>query len=239
VKDSEALGIEDRMDASKSFNEVEKQRVIDRYSARFDEHGYSQESLGWGPKGRQELRFEVLSSYWDFAGKHVLDLGAGFGDLFRFLEPRGIARYTGIELTPCLVEEGRGKFGGDDRFELVEGDVTDRSSLPSCDIVLISGLFNFRLTDADNYDFIRDLLGTAFLLASDGVAANFITDRVDYTEELIFNANPEQILDIGLGLTKRLIMRMDYMPFEYTMFLDAAQSFDPGTAVFDGRHPDG
>ena len=226
------------MEPFSGFNDNERKLVIDRYTARYDEHGYSQQSLGWGPKGRQELRFEVLSSYWDFGGKHVLDLGAGFGDLFRFLEPRGIARYTGIELTPCLVEEGRRKFGGDDRFELVEGDATDRSSLPSCDIVLISGLFNFRLADADNYEFIRDLLGTAFSLASKGVAANFITDRVDYTEELIFNANPERILEIGLGLTKRLALRMDYMPFEYTVFLDAAQSFEPVTAVFSGSRAD-
>ncbi len=40
--------------------------------------------------------------------------------------------------------------------------------------------------------------------------------------------------EIGLVLTKRLAVRMDYMPFEHTVFLDAAQSFDPVTAVFNG-----
>jgi len=220
------------------FDEAERRRVIDRYSARFSEHGYSEQALGWGPKGRQQLRFEVLASYWDFEGRHVLDLGAGFGDLFGFLGARGLDRYTGVELTPCLVEEGREKFGADPRFTLIEGDVTDPAILPECDIVLISGLFNFRLEDSDNYEFIEGLLSTAFSLAREGVAANFVTDRVDFTDGLIFNATPGRILDIGLGLTKRVVWRQDYMPFEYTIFLDTAQGFDPEVAVFDSgpRH---
>ena len=77
------------------------------------------------------------------------------------------------------------------------------------------------------------LLSTAFSLAREGVAANFVTDRVDFTDGLIFNATPGRILDIGLGLTKRVVWRQDYMPFEYTIFLDAAQGFDPEVAVFD------
>ncbi len=42
--------------------------TISRYSKRYQQYGYSPRSLGWD-KGKQELRFEVLTSLYDFRGK--------------------------------------------------------------------------------------------------------------------------------------------------------------------------
>lgn len=220
------------------FSDTDREKVVERYTQRYAEFGYSEESLGWGKKGRQQLRFEILSSYWNVTGKRILDLGAGFGDLFQFLHDKEIKSYFGIELTPALVKEGHTKYHSDPRFHLSVGDVSDPASYPECDIAIISGLFNFKLESGNNYRFIEQTLRAALTRSTSGCAANFITDRVDYTEELIFNANPETILKIGLGITKSIAMRFDYMPFEFSLFLNKHESFDPAVAVFDSMRGD-
>jgi SAM-dependent methyltransferase len=216
-----------------SSGENDIRHTVNRYSELFSKYGHSQEALGWGPKGRQTLRFEVLANYWSFEGKHVVDLGAGFGDIFPMIAPMGISSYIGIELTPALVEHGNLLYSEDPRFELRHGDISTEQSIPDCDIVLISGLFNFKLLQSNNYEFIESVLRRSYSAASDGVAANFVIDRVDYEEELMFYTSPERLLSIGLSLTNRLVLRSDYMPFEYSLFLDARNGFHPDIAVFE------
>jgi len=212
-------------------DDVEK--VVNRYTDRFKEHGYSEEALGWGRKGRQQLRFEILASQWDLKEKKILDLGAGFGDLYGFLKNYDIASYRGVELTPALCEEGQKRNKKDANFELILGDCSDKKLYGEPDYVFISGLFNFRLLNGKNYEFIEMVLSNAVAVATRGVACNFITDRVDYKEELIFNANPEEILKLAFKLSKNISLRADYMPFEYSLFISKMDSFSPDSAIFD------
>ncbi len=215
------------------FSEKDSAKVIDRYTRRFHEYGYSQKAVGWGEKGRQEIRFEILASQWNFEGMEVLDIGAGFGDLYRFLKPRQIKSYTGIELTPVLVEKGNELYGQNPDFKLIEGNFLQiQKIIPIHDMSLISGLFNFKLVEGNNYDFIREVMTSALKISRVGVAANFVTDRVDYHEELIFNANPEKIIEIALSLTKNVVFRNNYFPFEFSIFLNKDDSFDKADAIF-------
>lgn len=214
------------------FSDDDRDAVVDRYTKRFNEHGYSQAAVGWGKKGRQELRFEILLSGFDCNGRRLLDLGAGFGDLFQYAAPLGIASYQGLELTPALVAEGISRFGSDKRFNLDLADVEGAEEFPETDITLVSGMFNFKLSTGENYAFIERQLGKALRVSRDGVAANFITDRVDYHEDLIFNSRPEKILEIALSLSRNVQLRADYMPFEFTVFIYRDDTFDPSDAIF-------
>jgi ubiquinone/menaquinone biosynthesis C-methylase UbiE len=214
------------------FSKEDKEKVIDRYTNRFKEFGYSQKSLGWGDKGKQEVRFEVLASLWDFKGKRVLDIGAGFGDFYKFIGQDTPSMYHGIELVPALVEEGNRIYGSNGNFKLSQTDFLEYEFQEEYDITIVSGTFNFKLVNGDNYKFIEDCLKKAFQISKEGVAANFITDRVDYHEELIFNTNPEKLLTIALGITKNLVFRSDYFPFEYSVFLNKDDSFDVKDTIF-------
>lgn len=215
------------------FSEKDSAKVIERYTKRFEEYGYSQKAVGWGEKGRQEIRFEILASQWDFEGKEVLDIGAGFGDLYRYLKPLRIQSYTGIELVSVLVKKGNELYGQNQDFKLIAGNFLEiKDSISNHDIALISGLFNFKLVEGNNYDFIGEVLAEALKICRVGVAANFVTDRVDYHEELIFNAKPEKILEMGLNLTKNVILRNDYFPFEFSIFLNKDDSFDKSDTIF-------
>jgi len=214
------------------FSERDRRDVVARYSRRFAEHGHSQEALGWGKKGKQDVRFEVLASRWDFAGARVLDIGAGFGDLYAYLKPRGIRSYHGYELVPALAEKGRQLYGRNKNFRLTAGDFLGLPLARDYDIALISGLFNFKLARGNNDEFIAAVLGKAFARCSVGVAANFITDRVDYREKLLFNASPEKIVALALTLTRSFVLRNDYFPFEFSLFLNKDDSFHKKDTIF-------
>lgn len=215
------------------FTEKDSAKVIARYAKRFQDFGYSQKAVGWGEKGRQEIRFEILASQWDVAGREVLDIGAGFGDLYRFLKSRRIKSYTGIELVPVLVKKGNELYGDHPNFKLIAGNFLEiQNTIGNYDIALISGLFNFKLVQGNNYDFIREVLSQTLKICRVGVSANFVTDRVDYEEELIFNAKPEKIVEIALSLTKNMVLRSDYFPFEFSIFLNRDDSFDKSDTIF-------
>ena len=216
------------------FSEEDKKKVVERYSKRFADFGYSQKAVGWGEKGKQEFRFEVLASLWNFDNASVLDIGAGFGDLYKYLKSKWrIRKYQGLELVPALVQEGNKLFGQHADFNLSEANILDYPLDENYDFILISGLFNFKLVGGDNYEFINRVMAKAFSKCNVGLAANFITDRVDYHEELIFNAQPEKIISISLSLTKNFVLRNDYFPFEYSVFLNKDDSFSKSDTIFN------
>src|SRR3989339_2012946 len=71
------------------MNDKDKAVFIRRYRARYQQHGYSPVSLGWGKGGRQHLRFSVLAGIGIGKEDSVLDIGCGFGDLFGYLKSTG------------------------------------------------------------------------------------------------------------------------------------------------------
>jgi SAM-dependent methyltransferase len=214
------------------FSDQDAKAVIQRYSSRLEKHGHSHLSVGWGPKNRQYARFEVLASEWDLQGKSVLDVGSGFGDFFDWLGPNWSGSYTGVDLVPGLVEMGREIYGDRTNFELLEGNFLDMDLVKKFDLVVISGLFNFKLADGNNLGFIQRVLEKSKSVSREGLSANFITDRVDYQEDLIFYSSESDILKIAFSLTRRAKLRADYFPFEFSIFLHWDEEFEPESAVF-------
>lgn len=210
----------------------ESSSVVKRYESLLRKHGYGEEALGWGKKGRQQLRFSVLASHWDLRGKTVLDLGAGFGDFYAFTKHLRLQKYIGIDLTPGIVSAGNERYGCEAGFQLKLGSATDESLFQPCDVSVISGLFNFRLKSGRNREFIGTVLQLAFKYSRLGVACNFITDRVDYRDPLIHYQSPSEALEMAYGFTRNVTLEQDYMPFEFTVFLDKRQEFDADDGIF-------
>ena len=64
------------------FNEKDKGALATRFRDNFNQYGYSQAALDWN-KGKQDIRFDILTSFFDVKNKSVVDIGCGFGDLLR------------------------------------------------------------------------------------------------------------------------------------------------------------
>ncbi len=200
------------------------------YGTRYQEHGISPKSLGWD-KGKQNVRFDVLTSQYDFSGKSVLDIGCGFGELTRTLDQKaeGYA-YTGIDLMEPFVRDARRLHEGEDA-QFVCGDFLTHPFERRFDYCVSSGVFNHKL-DIDGYEFIRQCIERGLSLAKDGLAFDFLSDRVDYPLEHTFHSNPMKVLEIAYSFSRNVVLRNDYMPFEFSLFVFKDDSFEKSDTLF-------
>jgi len=206
--------------------------IAESYQRLFAAHGYSPRALGWD-KGKQFLRFHQLTSNLNLAGASILDVGCGFGDFVDYLRCLGIAdcAYTGIDLVGEFIAEGRRRFGSP-RATFLQTSLEDFAPPSTFDYVIASGTFNQKLEGVDGYDLIRRSLARMFSLSNVAVSADFISDKVEYTHEHNFNSAPETILSIAYGLSRNVILRNDYFPFEFCATIYKDDSFSRDTTTF-------
>jgi len=206
--------------------------TIARYDARLSEYGATEKALGWGEKGRSRIRFHVLASRWNLTGARILDFGCGFGDFLGYLQAAGVrpAAYTGIDVNESLVAIARERYP-DGAF--VCGDMlAGHTFAPDAfDYAVSSGVFNFKLRD--NAGFIEKAFAEFHRIAARGFAGNFLSDRVEYKLDDTYHADPAAILSLGLRYSNNVVLRNDYMPYEFTLFVDTGARVDETLTVYE------
>lgn len=207
-------------------------QIVESYQRLFAAHGYSPRALGWD-KGKQFLRFHQLTSSWDLAGASILDVGCGFGDFvdyLRFMDIEGCA-YTGIDLVGEFIAEGERRFGSPSATFLRTA-LEDFAPPSTFDYVIASGSFNLKVDGVDGNENIRQSLARMFRLANIALSADFISDKVDHAHEHNFNSSPEAVLSMAYALSRNVILRNDYFPFEFCVTIYKDDSFNPETTTF-------
>jgi trans-aconitate methyltransferase len=151
----------------------------------------------------------------DLSGASVCDVGCGFGDLIDYLRDRFEQfEYTGIDLSPSLVEKGRKIHPG---YDLRCADILQEGFNEPFDYFLLSGALNFRVEN--NWKLTTDILTLLFGLAKKGVAANFLSTYVNFQKPHNYHHDPEQVFAFGHSLTKWIALRHDYPLWEFTIYL--------------------
>lgn len=206
--------------------------TISRYADRFRQFGVCEKTLGW-THGRQMVRFEALTSLFPLQNHHILDIGCGFGDLNHLLQKKcgEDYRYTGMDLVPELVAEAR-RLWNAPHISFHVGDFSAAGDLVRADFAIASGVLNHRLSESDNYVVAEDLLRKALNCCSVGVAFDFLTDRVDYRLEHTFHYDPCRMMEIALRLSRRVVLRNDYLPFEFTVVVLRDDEVDRSSGRF-------
>ena len=214
------------------MTERDKVNVIERYSKRFEAFGYDPQTLGW-TKGKQLVRFDLLTSHLNLRGKTILDIGCGFGDLNKLLQIKYGTdyEYIGVDLVPALVEQGQSLFGSP-KVRFVCGDFLSSSIDFECDLVVASGIFNFKLSDGSNYEFIEESMSKAFRLCRVGFAFDFLSDRVNFKRDDCFHSSPEHVLTHAYKLSRNVVLRNDCMPFEFAILVNKLSTFDERDTIF-------
>lgn len=188
--------------------------VRDFYSQRYREYGVGLNALDWSPEG-QRKRFEVLASAGDMHGKRVLDLGCGFGDLYDFLEARfGDIFYTGLDMMEPFIEAARNRHPGLD-FQV--RDVLKEPILGTYDYVLSSGLHNIEAGSNDSD--MESLMMKAWSSARTAAVVNFLSDQADRWDAPCHRYKPATMLSAALKVTKWVVLRHDYLPHDFSLFL--------------------
>jgi SAM-dependent methyltransferase len=192
---------------------------VRRYEKRLEEFGYSPATLGWGIHGRQEVRFSVLAEpALRIPESSVLDVGCGFCDLSEFLVQHGWrGRYTGVDIVPGLLEVARRRHP---HLDIRELDITDESApLEEYDFVISSGALNATLPSGSNETHIEVALRSMYLRSRHATCVDFLSSYVDFQKPGAYHTDPGWALAAAKRLTRRVLLRHDYMPYEFSLFL--------------------
>lgn len=201
------------------MREIDRLDYIKRYEKRLSEFGYDPQTLGWGKEGKQEIRFGILGSLAMREPKSsVLDVGCGFADFYKFLRLHGWkGQYTGIDIVPGLLAEARKQHPD---IRLLQADIgSDDFSIENHDYVIASGIMNATLPSGQTEQNIIRNLKQMFRIANKAVCVDFMTTHVDFQKPGAWHTSPAWILGIGYEMTPRVMLRNDYMPYEFSLFL--------------------
>jgi len=195
----------------------DKEEIIRRYTERFERHGGTVRALGSGSDEHQSLRYKVIAEIADLGGQRVLDVGCGYGGFLDYGRHYGQPMiYTGADIVPALLEEGK-KRHPSARF--VEMDILDAPDELEFDYVVSSQGFNNRLKHSDNWKVVQEVLKRCFKIAKKGVAFDMMSTYVDFREDHLYYFDPSEVFRFCKTLTKRVTLRHDYRLFEFCVYL--------------------
>ncbi|MCL1880882.1 MAG: class I SAM-dependent methyltransferase [Oscillospiraceae bacterium] len=222
------------MSNSEKYVNAAKEDILDKkewYSSNYREHGFSPKALGW-TKGKQQMRFEILTSQYDFNDKSVLDIGCGFGELNETLKKYQNYSYFGVDLMEEFVNEAKNRLENEHiKFECCDFLKKDFSET-KFDYAILSGTCNLKFTSIDNYDFVESVMSKTYSLVNDGFAFDFLSNKVDYELEHAFHFDPAQILSMAYKYSRNVVLRNDYMPFEFSVFVFKNDDFSKEDTIF-------
>lgn len=209
--------------------EEDTNRIIRIYTDLLNKHGVSPKALGWNKK-RANLRFEIFTSQWNLDDLSILDFGCGFGDFYHFLTQKNIRdfKYLGIDLNPRFIEIAKSKYPNAS-FKVL--NIFKESLKSKYDYIFASGVFNDKLHD--NQLFIKNVLDKFNKYSLKGFAANFLSNKVQYRRSHTFHADPSKILNLCYNYSNNIILRNDYMPFEFSIFVNKVNKYNSKIAVYD------
>lgn len=192
----------------------ETQAVVALYTRQVRALGPNHHGQGWVSRASQEQRFAVLADVGDLHGATVLDVGCGVADFYAYLQRRSVApsRYAGMDFTPAMLQTARRRFP---QIPFHQGDILDLREPPeTADYVVASGLFS-HMNDA----LLRRALPTLFDLCRRGLAFNILSAWTPGEKADLFHADPAQTLLWCRTLTPWSVLRHDYQPHDFTIYL--------------------
>jgi ubiquinone/menaquinone biosynthesis C-methylase UbiE len=192
--------------------------ISDTYNKMLSSGVDDAERVGWGSVDSQEKRFGVLTEIGDLDNGSILDVGCGLGAFVDYTHKAHLnLSYTGVDINLNMIEEAQKKHSD---VEFIHTDITyDGHTLNDrrFDYVFLSGALN--LSADKHHDTIEIIMKEMFVLANKGVAINFLSVFSDYLTPGEYYCNPVDILQIALSITKRVTLRHDYMPHDFTVYL--------------------
>lgn len=184
------------------------------FSDLLRQHHVSPLSVNWGSQASQERRFAVLAGIGELAGRSVLDVGCGLGDFYRWQRQQNLGvDYHGVDLTPEMARAAQARFP---EADFRAGNVL-AEDLGTFDYVIASGIFYLR--QHEPVQFLECMVARLFEMSRCGVAFNSLSTWSTQRDAGEFYADPAQTLEFCHTLTPRVVLRHDYHPGDFTVYL--------------------
>jgi RimJ/RimL family protein N-acetyltransferase len=195
----------------------EEQHTSALYNRLLDRHGHSHSALNWGSKEGQQRRFEVLAAVGDLSSTRLLDVGCGLADFADWLDERRICvDYTGLDLTPALAETAARRRPD---LRLVQGSILDDQVLQDerFDYVVASGVFYTYINGGEEN--LRRIVTRMWSLAEQAIAFNALSAWAPDRKDDEYYANPLTVLDFCRSFSPCVVLRHDYHPRDFTIYV--------------------
>lgn len=174
------------------------------------------QSAVWGSRESQIKRFEILADIAILRNSSILDVGCGAGDFYGWLiQKYGKCEYVGMDIAPSMIKRARDQHPGI-QFQ-VKNVLEVDCNIPQFDYVFASGIFNWKVPRHEAY--IRKTVKKMFVLAKKGTAFNVMSTFANFKNRDEYYADPGKLLNFCLGLSRRVIMRHDYMTHDMTVYI--------------------
>ncbi len=173
--------------------------------------------LDWGDAGAQRKRFGVLVDHVPLAGKTLLDVGCGLGDLWAYLKERDVdVQYTGVDLIEKMIAAARRQH---DDAAFVCGDIFagEPPKIGTVDVVFCSGAMNLEL--GNNREFLPLAMRRMLDLAREAVVVNLLHVRTPEPDKYDHCAyyDPADVLAGLADLPCDAHVVDDYLPNDFTV----------------------
>jgi len=211
-----------------------KQKMVAYYEDLFEKHGYHYRALDWkdpeGQKTRYAVLFSIISLFSKTRDISILDLGSGLGHFYGYLKENKLLtqyriNYTGYDISPKLVDGARQKYP-EANFEV--RDILQGYFTRKFDYVMCCGIFNIILSEISEHDsFVREMLLRMYEISNLGVAVNFLSisgiyyapDEKPGERSVYYYYKPEDIVNFVRSFSPRFILRQDYHPGDFSLYL--------------------
>ena len=195
----------------------DKVRAIhEHYEHRITPDRDNHDVLDWASAESQTERFRVLADNVDLAGKSLLDVGCGLGDLLGYLRERGLdTDYTGVDLVAKMVAAAA-KLHPTGHFKRADVFADSTFDPGAFDVVFCSGIFNLNL--GNNHDFLSAALPKLVELSREYVVINLLHSRAAFgAQDEYFHFAPGDVLKILRPLPCSVRIVDDYLPNDFTV----------------------
>jgi SAM-dependent methyltransferase len=190
-------------------------RIASYYQDLVAKYGHDPRACDYGRPQSQGVKFRVLSEVMPLNGCSVLDVGCGFADFRQFLKTRfSDVRYSGIDVCPAMVEQARHL---DPSVDVKLGNILEYSIRDSIDLVTANGIF-YLLGDGA-WSTMKEIIRRMYALTRQAVAFNSLSAWAEDKEGGEFYAEPEEVLQFCRTLTPWVVLRHDYHPRDFTIYM--------------------
>jgi len=191
------------------------QRVANFFDERVDRYGYDIRAIDYGRKENQTTRFNVLSDITNLKNKRILDVGCGFADYAEYLDERfGSVEYVGIDISQRAIEEAKRLRP---RLDLRVCNILDEGFNDMFDVVMANGIYYLLGHEAKSI--MRQIIARMYQLSRFGVAFSSLSEWAPSKQPNEFSADPIETLQFCRHVTPWVILRHDYLPHDFTIYM--------------------
>ena len=225
------------------FSSSHRHRIRRHYEHRITAGRANFDILDWASPQSQRARFEALARHVELAGRSLLDVGCGLGDLLGFLRERGIdVRYTGVDILDKMVMAARerhpdGEFVCADIFQPQPPPHPPIFEPASFDVTFCSGAFNLNL--GNNEQFLPHAVAEMVRLARHAAVFNLLHHRTKSQDDAYFYFNPRKIPSLTKGLNVTVQIIDDYLHNDFTVICrkrtDPMADYEKAKAIIEAN----